>query len=129
MHAYACAALHVLSAVQHEFKLEREAMSAVLRVLSAVLGSPPLLPASQYLLEKVLRVPDWHNHEVHVCSRANCRGHVWPHLPPEQWHTARDDKCPYCHEPRFTTSRVAGKEELQPVFPYIDLHVSLQSPA
>ena len=66
-------------------------------------------PTSFHLAKKLIGAGDWSDYEYHVCSRKDCAGHVWDHLPNSQWIQHRGDMCPKCQGPRFKSTQLAGE--------------------
>lgn len=93
--------VHSLLTTAQRFRLEKEALNAICRLIRLLLPSGALFPPSAHVLYGLGGVEEVERYERHGCA---C-GYVWPHCPKPDWPVHYADVCPEqgCGQPRFKT--------------------------
>ncbi|GIM12301.1 hypothetical protein Vretimale_15674 [Volvox reticuliferus] len=88
----------------------REELESVLRLYSATLPPRHLCPDSLYMLIRLTGAKRWDEYEYHVCSSAECTGHVYGKAEA----APSVECCPKCALPRFKIVSIGGKDVREP---------------
>eukprot|EP00798_Chlamydomonas_sp_ICE-L_P005292 gene5292-18536_t len=127
---YTGAKLTVMEVVFFLLQFKRTAMigktdiDSLIKFMSRfLLPDDNILPASEHMFKKVLKVPSWDEKQRHVCDRQGCVGYTWDNLPRKQWDAHKDDTRRRCYQPRFIQCYKGGKRQLKPFNWVIELGV------
>lgn len=83
----------------------REELESSLRLYSATLPPRHLCPDSLYMLIRLTGAKRWGDYEYHVCSSADCTGHVYGKADA----SLSVESCPKCTSPRFRAVSIGGE--------------------